>query len=139
MAGLDPYAAPTAPLGGPTMATSLPRRSRWSLLRYIPVVYFGSFAAIGLACAIFEVGFLGWALISHPDAVLLAPRWLVRHLIRIPGMAILGIAGYVTMRAWYDARWWRALLLSVLFFAMIATGALISNFFQLGSAALRSD
>ena len=138
MAQLNPYAAPQASLVESPGAKPATRRSWWALLRFIPVFYFGSFAVLGLAGTILYLGLTVWLSVVRTNSVNLNGPWMVQNLIRIPGMAALGIGGYFTTRAWYACRWRRAVRLSVLFFAMIGVGALFSKYFKLGSTTPRS-
>ena len=132
MESLDPYAAPRAAPANPASATvSRLRRSRWTLLRLIPVVYFGLVAVMCPFCALTMAGLILYLELMPAHPVRLVSPRLFFPALAIPGYPLLGFGGYLTARAWYDRRWRRAILASIAFINMIATGGFLFNHFDL--------
>lgn len=119
----NPFEPPTTPLANPTgLAVSPIRRSRWSLLRWLPIVYCGFFAFFCLV----ECGF---ELLKLSD--LLAGRyWLQTVREMNPYYSTLAVVGWLglmalgvrTLLCWYQCRWRSALWLTLIFFFLFSYG-----------------
>ena len=107
---LDPYAAPAAPLLNPGAApVSAGRRSRWAVLRWVPLVYcaicgvmFAAMTLVELGMLVYFCGINGYRLTATD-----LPRiWI---LIVLPVQWGIVALSYRVVRSWYRSRFRRAL------------------------------
>ena len=125
MNAINPYAALRADLDSPSEPT---RRSNRAALRLFPVAYFGLFALVGLSGSIALPGVVAWAVWRTGDLGVIRSRQFNEILLIIPALVVLGLAGYLTARSWFNCRWKRAIWVSIGFFLLIGLGAGISQF-----------
>ena len=121
---INPFAAPaTIPVDFVAPDAASRWRPRWRWLRFIPLGYFGVFAAMLLPGAVFLLGFQIYLLarVGRLDRIpsLMLAKWFVNDVT----YASLGIFAFYTSRAWWNCRWRQAWVMSVLFFGLIGVGA----------------
>lgn len=124
MEPLNPYKAPAESSAG--VGAPAPHRSYWAPLRFLPVVYFGIFAVLlPLGPILGLVILLSILVRERPPTLTLGSS--LRLFAPPVGCTLLGGFGFVIAHAWYRCRWRRAVLLTVVFFAVLGLVGLVSE------------
>ena len=115
----NPYQPPEAPIELPTDPAGEPiPRSRWTWLRWIPLLYSGCLTVASFGFAVMSVVLLAVWVARNGYQRGIIPMQIKILPIRLPvavGMTDLGMR---TTQAWYHYQWRRAIGLTLVYFSL---------------------
>lgn len=118
----NPFQPPSTSLANPVAPTVSPdRRSRWALIRWLPLAYCGCLTVACLLFGVLQITHLGFLLLFDP-AGRGRTGWANELVVALAFPVAFGLAalGVRTVRAWYRCRWRPALVLTLVFFVLAA-------------------
>ena len=115
----DPYDAPRAPLIARAEPSPAAGRSRWMLLRWVPILLCLLVAGLGLVGATR----IGWLLLFRRSEWIggstFAGPVVMGGVVAIVFLLMVGLAGYLTAGSWYFGRWRAAVVASTGFALLV--------------------